>query len=103
MQLSDIQSERCPRISARDLVKMLDTPDSVAVIDLRNILEYKRAHIEGSINIPFSSVSLSVLRLDALGQNDLQQRLANRIVVVVSTFHDNAILVNTFPCKNCET
>lgn len=93
IQLSDIQNERCPRISASDLVKLLGTPNSVAVIDLRSNLDYKRAHIEGSINIPFTSVSLSDVRLDALRVENLQQRLENRIVVVVSTFHDNAVLV----------
>lgn len=93
MTLKDVQNERCPRISANDLVRLLKEPDSVAVIDLRGNIEYKRAHIDGSINIPFTSVSLNDVRLDSLNVDNLENRLSNRFVVIVSTFHENAILV----------
>lgn len=94
LQLSDFQNERCPRISANDLVKLLnENSDNVVVIDIRNNLEYKRAHIKNSINIPFTSVSLGDVRLDALNIPDLESRLANRVVVVASVQHENAILV----------
>lgn len=94
MQLSDIQNERCPRISANDLVKLLNAPETVAVIDLRSHMDYKRAHIDGSLNIPFTSLSLGDVRLDALNVDHLERRLANKTVVVFSTFHENAILVS---------
>lgn len=69
------------------------SPDSVAVIDLRNNLEYRRAHIENSINIPFTSISLGDVRLEALNIPDLEARLTKRTVVVVSSLHENMVLV----------
>lgn len=71
-------------------------PDDVAVIDLRSHLEFNRAHLKQSINIPFASISLNDVRLDALNIPDLETRLTNRnVVAVVSTMHENAILVNS--------
>lgn len=95
MELCDLQNELCPRISAKDTVRLLiDSPERISVIDLRSSLEYKRAHIENSINIPFTSVSLGDVRLDALNVPDLEKLLANRVVVVVSLLHENAIFVS---------
>lgn len=92
--MQNLQYERCPRISANDLVKLLtESPDEVVIIDLRNNLEFKRAHVKDSINIPFSSVTLSDVRLNALNITGLEQRLTHRIVVVASTMHENAVLV----------
>lgn len=71
------------------------TPDTVAVIDLRSNLEYNRAHLENSINIPFTSVSLGDVRLEALNVPDLEAKLVNHIVVVVSPLHENMVLVCT--------
>lgn len=94
IELNDLQDERCVRISANDLVKLLvESPNELVIIDLRNNLEFKRAHVKGSINIPFTSVSLNDLRLNALNVPDLEHRLTNRIVVVASTMHANAVLV----------
>lgn len=40
IELSELQNEVCPRISANDLLKLiLNEPEGVAVIDLRNNLE----------------------------------------------------------------
>lgn len=77
-------------------MELLGTPGSVALIDLRSNLEYKRAHIDGSINIPFTSLSLGDVRLEALNVENLVNQLNNKVVVVASTFHENAILVRTF-------
>lgn len=94
--VSDIQNERCPRISANDLVDLLrGDPEATAVIDLRGSAEYKRAHIDGSINIPFTSISLNDVRLETLNVDNLKNFISNRIVVIVSTLHDNAVLVCT--------
>lgn len=97
MELKDLQTERCPRISANDLIRLVnEKSDEVVVIDLRSHLEFNRAHLNGSINIPFASISLSEVRLDALQVPDLETRLANQnVVAVVSTMHENAILVRT--------
>lgn len=95
--MKDLQNERCPRISANDVVKMnSESPEEIAVIDLRSHLEFNRAHLKDSINIPFASISLSDVRLEALNVPDLEGRLTNRVVVVASNSHENAILV----CKN---
>lgn len=92
--MKDLQNERCPRISANDVVKLNnENPEEIAVIDLRSHLEYNRAHLKDSINIPFASISLSDVRLEALNVPDLEGRLTNRVVVVASNSHENAILV----------
>lgn len=97
LELSDLQNELCPRISAKDTVRLLiDSPERICVIDLRGSLEYKRAHIENSINIPFTSVSLGDVRLDSLNVQGLEKLLTNRIVVIVSLLHENSILFSKF-------
>lgn len=89
-----MQDERCPRISANDVIGLSrEKPELLAVIDLRSHLEYNRAHLKESINIPFASISLSDVRLEALNVPDLEGRLNNRVVVVASNSHENAILV----------
>lgn len=95
MELKDLQNERCPRISANDVIDMKDQrPEDICVVDLRSHLEFNRAHLKDSINIPFASISLSDVRLEALNIPDLEARLTNRIVVVASNSHENAILVS---------
>lgn len=89
-----MQNERCPRISASDVIDLKSQrPEEIAVIDLRSHLEFNRAHLKGSINIPFASISLSDIRLDALNVPDLEARLNNRVIAVASNSHENAILV----------
>lgn len=95
LELKDLQNERCPRISANDVIDITtERPDEIAVIDLRSHLEFNRAHLKGSINIPFASISLSDVRLDVLNVPDLKANLTNRVVVVASNSHENAILVS---------
>uniref|UniRef100_T1GJ66 Rab-GAP TBC domain-containing protein n=1 Tax=Megaselia scalaris TaxID=36166 RepID=T1GJ66_MEGSC len=92
--LEQIQTELCPRISANDFAELLRySPEKLCSVDLRGALEFSRLYIEGSINIPFTSVSLSEKNLDALGIPDLNQILEGRIVVVYSNLHENCILV----------
>lgn len=94
IDFNDLQNERCPQISANDVVKLKnEKPQEITVIDLRSHLEYNRAHLKDSINIPFASISLGDVKLEALNVPDLETRLANQIVVVVSNSHENAILV----------
>lgn len=94
IDLKDLQNERCSRISANDVIKMKnDRPDEIVVIDLRSHLEFNRAHLKDSINVPFASISLSDVRIEALNVPDLEARLTNRIVVIAGNSHENAILV----------
>lgn len=94
IELKDLQNERCPRISANDVIEMQSKKlEEIVVIDLRSHLEFNRAHLRDSMNIPFASISLSDVRLEALNVHDLESRLSNRVVVVASNSHENAILV----------
>lgn len=95
IELKDLQNERCPRISAKDVIVMnSENPEEIAVIDLRTHLDFNRAHLKYSINIPFASISLGDVRLEALNVPELEARLANRVVVVASNSHENSILVS---------
>jgi TBC domain-containing protein kinase-like protein len=57
--------------------------------------------IVNSINIPFTSVSLSDIRLDSLNVPELDKELANRIVIIISVSHENAVLFSKF-LVDCE-
>lgn len=96
VELKELQQETCSRISAADLIRLVseDGEEVVVVLDLRNKMEYQKRHIFGSINIPFTSVSLGDVRLEALGVPNLEEILKRKIVVVVNTMHENAVLVS---------
>ncbi|XP_059617401.1 TBC domain-containing protein kinase-like protein [Phlebotomus argentipes] len=97
VELEDLKREMCPRISANDLVDLhLNSPDRLIVIDLRNSADFRRAHLTNSLNIPFTSVLLGDTRLSALGTPNLEAILANRVVAIVSSVHENAILFSNF-------
>lgn len=67
----------------------------MVLIDLRSDIEFKRAHVKNSINIPFTSVTLEAPLISTLNVVDLEQRLTKRIVVVADTMHENAVLVSS--------
>ncbi|XP_055709759.1 TBC domain-containing protein kinase-like protein [Phlebotomus papatasi] len=97
IELEDLKREMCPRISTNDLVELhLSSPDRLTVIDLRNSTDFRRAHLANSLNIPFTSVLLGDTRLSALGIPNLETMLNNRVVVIVSLVHENAILFSNF-------
>lgn len=100
--LAALQAEMCPRISARDVLRLVRErgADGVVVLDLRSASEYRRAHLGGSVNVPFAvaQAALSDGRLETLAAvvevvPHLQARLAGRIVVVCSCVHENTVLV----------
>lgn len=81
-------------MSANDLIELHSHPlDEIAVIDLRIHLEFNRAHLKDSINIPFSLISLGDVRLEVLNIPDLEARLANKIVIIASNSYENAVLI----------
>lgn len=93
--LKELQQETCPRISASDLIRLVSEGDDKAVvIDLRNKSDFRRSHIYSSINIPFSSISLSDQRLEALGVPNLEKKMSEKIVILVNNLHENAVLVS---------
>lgn len=97
IELKELQQETCPRISAADLIQLVSEggEEIVVVLDLRNKMDYRKSHIYSSINIPFTSISLSDERLEALGVPNLEQTLQRKIVIVVHTVHENAVLVSS--------
>lgn len=95
MELSDIQREISSRISANDLVKLLkNKPTGVIVFDLRPQNEFKRWHIDGSINLPFTNLMLGERRLESI--NVEREVLSEKVVVVISVSHENACLFAEF-------
>ncbi|ESO83835.1 hypothetical protein LOTGIDRAFT_132681 [Lottia gigantea] len=71
ISIEDLKSEKCPRISAEDLIELGElagprhtkSPTKkkqsgkpmILVIDVRSIEEFKRGNVPGSINIPFQT------------------------------------------------
>ncbi|XP_068141174.1 TBC domain-containing protein kinase-like protein [Drosophila tropicalis] len=97
VQLKHLQTEQCPRISAKDVQHLLmHSSSELALIDLRGILEYSHVHVPHSINIPFATVQLGEQRLDALNVPQLEAQLRGRIVVCVSNIHQHAIEFSNF-------
>lgn len=95
MELSDIQREISSRISANDLVNLLkNKPSGVVVFDLRPQNDFKRWHIEGAINLPFTNLILGDRRLDSL--NIEREIVDEKVVVVISVSHENACLFAEF-------
>lgn len=95
MELSDIQREISSRISANDLVNLLkNKPTGVFVFDLRTQNDYKRWHIEGAINLPFTNLMLGDRRLEAV--NIERENLNEKVVVIISVSHENACLFAEF-------
>ncbi|KAL7028019.1 hypothetical protein ACKWTF_005693 [Chironomus riparius] len=100
IELSDIQKEISPRISANDLIYLLkEKPNQVVVFDLRPQNDYKRWHIRGSINLPYTNLMLSDRRLESI--NVERNTLQDKVVVVISVSHDNASLFADF-LVDCE-
>lgn len=95
VELQHLQSELCPRISAKDVHQLLlHAPEQLALIDLRSVVEFGRVHVPHSINIPFATVQLGEQRLEALQVPQLEAQLRQRIVVCVSNIHQHAVEVS---------
>lgn len=76
MPVGDLQSELCPRISAADVLELLQRKkQKLITVDIRTTEEYSRGTVPGSVHIPWSSGSVP----------DLTTLQANkgRIVVVM--------------------
>jgi thiosulfate/3-mercaptopyruvate sulfurtransferase len=75
-----------PLISVDQLAKDINDP-SVKVIDIRNNNEYKKGHIPGAVNIPFSSwtIEKNGLLLELPAINDLFRLIENAGITEGST------------------
>jgi TBC domain-containing protein kinase-like protein len=68
--LQELNRERCPRISAADLVDLVrNDPDKILIIDIRNPVQFNRSSVVNSINIPFSSVTFGEPSIENVGQH----------------------------------
>lgn len=95
VELIDLQREISPRISANDLVNLLkQKPNGIIVFDLRPQNEFKRWHIRGSLNFPFTNLMLGDRRLESIGMN--YETFNDKLVVIISVSHENACLFAEF-------
>ncbi|KAJ8921997.1 hypothetical protein NQ315_008635 [Exocentrus adspersus] len=99
--LDELKKERCPRISANDVVDLIrNHPDKVLLVDIRNIVQFNRSSVVGSINIPFSSVSFSENKIENVGQHSSALKNAKgKIVVVIGNEETDLELFPTFLLK----
>ncbi|XP_068083084.1 TBC domain-containing protein kinase-like protein [Anabrus simplex] len=94
--VAELQSEFCPRISAADLLDLLDlkqtkyTRPKVVAVDIRSQEEYTRGTVPGSINIPFSTVNVSEQCLPSGPETNALQNYKGRVIVVVGSRGPNA-------------
>ncbi|ENN79317.1 hypothetical protein YQE_04226, partial [Dendroctonus ponderosae] len=96
LKLEELKKERCPRISANDVVNFVrNRPNDVLLIDIRNPTMYSRCSVMGSINIPFSSVSFSDNIIDNIGLHSAALKSKGHKVVVVIGDADTDL--ETFP------
>jgi len=57
--VADLQAELCPRISAADLLELLQRKkQKLVTVDIRTTEEYNRGTVPGSVHIPWTSGSL---------------------------------------------
>nr|CAH7737912.1 unnamed protein product [Callosobruchus chinensis] len=99
--LQDLKKERCPRISASDLLDLVrNSPQKVLVVDIRNITQFNRCSVRESINIPFSSVLFSEVKIESIGQHSgLLKENQDRTVVVVGDEETDLEVFPTFLLK----
>ncbi|MBB1427610.1 rhodanese-like domain-containing protein [Shewanella frigidimarina] len=65
---------KVPEMSAQEVYKRLQKND-IQVIDVRSKIEWNKSHIEGSINLPITSLSI-----DAIKQLELSQDLTTVVI-----------------------
>lgn len=57
--VADLQAELCPRISAANLLELLQRKkQKLVTVDIRTTEEYSRGTVPGSVHIPWTSGSL---------------------------------------------
>ncbi|XP_047121635.1 TBC domain-containing protein kinase-like protein isoform X3 [Schistocerca piceifrons] len=94
--LSELQKEFCPRISAANLLELMDikqnkfSKSKVVVVDVRPPDEYNRGAIPSSINIPFSTVNLSENQLPPGPENSILHSHKGKVITVVGSRGPNA-------------
>lgn len=94
-------TEKMPRIYVDDFLDLLDnSPDRLIAVDIRNNIQFERGAVVGSINIPFTSVQLSLTHIETLGPHakPLVEN-KNSIVVIIGPHDQNNALFADFLIK----
>lgn len=105
IRLIELKAEVSPRISAEDLIDLceLSGPTNfkmptkktksgkpkLLVVDIRNSEEFTRGHINGSINIPYSSAFSPDGELIQCASTSLLQSFKGRVIVIVGNVVKN--------------
>ncbi|XP_072112497.1 TBC domain-containing protein kinase-like protein [Mobula birostris] len=105
IRLAELKAEMSPRISAEDLIDLceLSGPTSskmptkktksgkpkLLVVDIRNVEEFTRGHINGSINIPYGSAFGPDGELIQCASTSLLQSFKGRVIVIIGNIVKN--------------
>ena len=109
--LSDLKSERCPRISANDVIELNDLQAPMAslktskllLIDIRSSDEYMKAALLASVNISYEHAFDNQKRIiDSRLQNLLDQHHLLVKVVIGNKNHKSTVdFANNLVHNNC--
>ncbi|XP_033177218.1 TBC domain-containing protein kinase-like protein isoform X3 [Bombus impatiens] len=94
-------TEKMPRISVDDFLDLLNnSPERLITVDVRNNIQFERGAVVGSINIPFTSVQLSLTHIETLGPHakPLVEN-KNSVVVIIGPHDQNNALFADFLVK----
>ncbi|MEQ2308341.1 hypothetical protein AMECASPLE_027323, partial [Ameca splendens] len=96
LALCDLKAEVSPRISAEDLIDLCElslggppkrnksTKPKIVAVDIRNVEDFGRGHVSGSINIPFNSVFGPDGELVQCPATGVLQNYRGRVIVIIS-------------------
>lgn len=109
ISVSELQGEICPRISAANLLELLDLQHTkysrpkVVIVDVRPSEEYNRGALPTSINIPLSSVSVPENLLPSTPETSHLQNNKGKVIAVVGSHAScmaqfaEVLVKNSFP------
>ncbi|KAM7394360.1 hypothetical protein PAMP_021171 [Pampus punctatissimus] len=104
LALCDLKSEISPRISAEDLIDLCELSfpgpakrtkvgkPKIVAVDIRNVEDFSRGHISGSINIPFSTAFSPDGELVQCPATGILLNFRGRVIVVISHAMKSAVL-----------
>uniref|UniRef100_M4ACA3 TBC domain-containing protein kinase-like protein n=1 Tax=Xiphophorus maculatus TaxID=8083 RepID=M4ACA3_XIPMA len=96
LALCDLKAEVSPRISAEDLIDLCELSlagptkrnksgkPKIVAVDIRNVEDFGRGHVSGSINIPFNSVFGADGELVQCPASGALQNYRGRVIVIIS-------------------
>ncbi|XP_071396313.1 TBC domain-containing protein kinase-like protein [Centroberyx affinis] len=111
LALSDLKAEVSPRISAEDLIDLCElslagptkrtkaSKPKIVAVDIRNVEDFSRGHISGSINIPYSTAFGPDGELVQCPATGILQNFRGRVIVVISHAMKSAAMFATHLVK----